>query len=319
VILKVLMATGFALAGLCACVEVRKKDEGQESKFPPVIQLVDLPSVQINEPMYVYDGKILNSKDMELEIKINEVSKKTAGHDFEFTLDELTITEKGSLYTLGNNVRIHVRNINIESGLISTFPEGQTAELGKNGRAGGHLLVDVQEGAGVLKIVMRGEAGGQGFPGAAPDDAMKGSKGNVCESYTIVMDWHGPDPHQDWEATKKLLEAASFPGSGTKGKLGGSGASGGDSGTLELKIRPNSNFTFAVERSPGRGGVGGQSGEGGEIGEYGVNKECRDLLKYFHLENKLGKRGEPGEAGKAGPSGSIQTYCLNRQDMISCL
>ncbi len=319
VILKILMTALFTISGLCACVEFRSKNEGQESQFPKAIQLVDLPSIQINEPMYVFDGKILNLQDMELEIKLNEVSKKSVKHDFDFSIDELTMTDGGSLYTLGNNVRIHVRNIKIESGLISTFPEGQTAEFGKNGRAGGHLLIDIQGGVGILKIVMRGETGGQGLIGASPEDSMKGSRGNVCESNAVIIDWHGPDPHQDWGATLRTLLGSTFPGSGAKGRAGGEGARGGDSGTLELKIRSNSDFTFAVERSPGGGGSGGLGGAGGEIGDYGLNKDCRELLKYFHLEDKLGKKGEQGETGKTGPSGLVQPYCINRQDMISCL
>lgn len=302
---KILMPALFAIGGLCACVEVRNKNEGQESQLPKSIQLVDLPSVQIHEPMYVYDGKILNLQDLELEIKLNEVSKKIVKHDFVFSIDKLIITDGGSLYTLGNNVRIHVQSIDCESCLISTFPEGQNANPGVNGRAGGHLLIDIKEGVGFIKIVMRGEAGGQGLPGASPDDSMRGKEGTHCSI--------GGEP--DLKTLDEHLAAVITGGKGEKGRNGKPGARGGDSGTLELKISANSDFTFSIDRQPGVGGAGGVGGRGGEGGGEG-NPECNRRAFKNQIE---ARQGEQGDVGRVGDSGANQIYCLNQQNIIHCL
>ncbi|HWU43865.1 MAG TPA: hypothetical protein VN132_10515, partial [Bdellovibrio sp.] len=158
----------FALLQLSACVEIRDKKGDPAtagSAAPaPMVKEKKFEDLVIDEEMYVYDNRILNAADLDQAQKDNAYFHKRPAHDFEFHFDHLTISENGTLYTLGNNVRLHVQDLEVTSGLITTFPENQKADHDKIARPGGHILVDVQNPKGFLKIALRGEAGSNGLP-----------------------------------------------------------------------------------------------------------------------------------------------------------
>ncbi|MDG0816975.1 hypothetical protein [Bdellovibrio svalbardensis] len=309
----------FAMTQLCACVEVRDNKKTEEPA--PMVAVQKFGDLVIDEPMYVYAGQILNAQDLAAAQKesgkepLKESLAKNESltkQDFEFQFDRLTITERGVLYTLGNNIRLHVADLS-SAGLITTFSEDQTAEPNKVGRAGGHILIDVERAEGVLNLVLRGERGGKGLKGANPDPSMKGSEGS---------------PGTDGDAfgsngiCNRRATGGGIGGQGKKGHPGQDGKNGGDSGTLELKIKNDQGFTYSIQRKPGRGGERGEGGQGGEGGENGrsgsASFSCGGFVLSLGNEKNRGPEGEPGDKGQPGVDGISQTVCIDKNSVLTC-
>lgn len=298
---------------LNACVEVRDKDD--ENKPAPAMH-VAASGLVIDEDMYVYDGKILDADDLEKEMKLNEFQKKSVSSDVELSIEDLTITENGKLYTQGQNVFLHVQNLKSSKGQIFTFPENETAKDGHNGRSGGHLLLDLKSAQGVLKIQMRGENGGRGLDAPPPDEKLRGRRGvditvelfnGICSGGPISAD-------------------CGQGGKGLKGYPGGSGGDGGNAGTLEIRLEDKSEFINMVDRIPGHGAPGGSGGLGGGGGYHGVI-DMRPILEinmeWYHTEkfnnvNRNGPTGNAGDPGVDGKDGIVQNICINKNGTTLC-
>lgn len=305
-----------AMTQICACVEIRDK---QSPEPPPMVKVQQFGDLVIDEPMYVYAGKILNAADLAQEQKeaatakveaVKNSANKLAEHDFEFQFNRLTLTERGVLYTLGNNVRLHVADLK-SSGLITTFPEEQTAEQNKDGRAGGHILIDIENGEGALKLILRGEKGGKGLSGASPDKSMKGATGAAGRD----GDGFGSNGICSSRAT-----GGGLGGQGKKGHPGKDGKTGGDSGTLDLRIQNGQNLTYSIQRKPGRGGERGEGGLGGEGGENGQSGNASFSCGGFVLMGGInrGPDGEVGDKGQLGSDGISQSMCITKNSQMVC-
>lgn len=289
---RVLLALGL-LTQLCACVEIRdnKKQETQ-----PMVRVQSMGDVTVDQDMYIYDGKILSMKELKRAQEDNADLRKVPDHDFEFNIDRLTITDRGHLYTLGNNVRFHVQDLKTTSGTIATFPENQTAPINTAGRPGGYIFFEAAQGNGGLLIFqMRGENGGKGLSGDKADAKLDGAAGAFLSC-----------------GTKRPELASGEPGKqGYKGK---DGKAGGATGTLNLKAN-RAAFASSVERYPGKGGTGGQGGQGGKGGQHGFIgisgvRNCDGSIPVMLGERKADD-GPDGEPGNPGPDGPQQDYCID--------
>jgi|GEM_PF-2247291 len=281
---------------LSGCIEVKNGEE--EPTVPAMVEVQSEGRRVIDEPMYLYEGRFLTKTELDYELYKNPAGKKNATRDYEFSFTDLEITENGVLYTLGNNVRLHVQNLKTNNGTIVTFPEGATAVQGQNGRHGGHIFLHAQTAQGNLKVQLRGENGGRGVNGKAPDASLKGVNGapGICTMMNSV-----------------LVPVPGKPGGkGLKGYPGGSGGRGGDSGSLEIMITNGEGFSHQVEKIPGLGGKGGSGGAGGEGGDNGEPQCLKGLPK------QRGPQGDSGDNGADGKDGEKLNVCLHRGASVSC-
>lgn len=303
-----------ALINLTACVEIKDKNKpGPSGRSVSFVNLQKSSGVLlIDEPLYVYDGHILTEKAfLEYQSK-RKPEDKIYSKEAEFFFHEITLTRRGALYTLGNNVRIHAESVNSDSGLISTFPENLVATIANQGRAGGHLMLEIGHGHGLVIVVMRGETGGKGLDGAKPDASMKGQQGKT-----------GP------ENTRECVTILGESGQpGLKGHKGIKGAKGGNSGTLEISLYDDSELKIRSERYAGFGGKGGEGGDGGEGGGIGapglIPRNCPppDFFSPVKCNGecpKLGPQGEKGDQGDQGEKGEVQAICISlRNQNYTC-
>lgn len=291
-----------AVTQLCGCIELRDKNKSaQNADIPPVVAVQKFSDQVVDEEMFIYDGKILNAQDLEKAKRENAEIKKVVKNDFDLKFDRLTITDRGVLYTLGNNVRFHVHDFKANSGAIATFPEGQTAANDQEGRSGGYILLDVDQAEGFLNIFMRGERGGKGSDGAPPDASLKGHRGENADSCAA------PNPKVKGE-------------NGNKGHNGLSGGKGGDSGALEVKIKNDTDFTYNPQLIPGLGGAFGRGGDGGEGGDDGLylGPNCFFSNQDVNGNRYHGKKGDSGIDGHPGSPGAKQTICVHKAGTIIC-
>ncbi len=148
-------------------------------------------------------------------------------------LDSVEFTEEGVLYTLGNNVRLHIKNLVSKKGKITTFPKNAIAAFGHDGRSGGNIFVTIDNAEGHLSFELRGENGGEGLKGPTPDESLKGPTGafrSLGKNPFICLGLPGESG-----------------GQGRKGFTGMQGQRGGDSGTLELIVKAGEKFTSPVD------------------------------------------------------------------------
>ncbi|WP_415062238.1 hypothetical protein [Bdellovibrio sp.] len=293
----------FFVAGLSACVEVKDSEEGGETTTPldaPRSMVEDLQTQKnlvVDRPLFIYKGRILDAEEFAEEKTKPGFSEVATESEFHF--ESIDMMPEGALYTMGGNVRIHVQKLTSEKSLISTFPQGSQAQPQEDGRDGGHLFLNVNQAEGSLQIEMRGEAGGVGKEGKAPDLSLKGPRGKVlmgaqyCDNPAIVKG----------EEVKGQR--------GLKGYPGGAGSSGGNSGTLEVRFQNSENLSIQVHRYPGQGGAGGKGGRGGKGGDPG---------RYPCQMGRLpqGPEGEPGDPGADGKNGVAQTVCRGEKQSITC-
>jgi hypothetical protein len=293
------------VSSLVGCVKVRNPDD--EKKPEANVIETKVGDVTVNGPMYIYRGNILSAEDYQHQ-KDRKDSEQTDFTDITINMDRLTFQPGGVLYTMGKKVRIQVQDLKSTGGKIATFPENQTAVLGRDGRSGGHIQLLAQLAVGDLQIEMRGEIGGQGATGPKPVESMKGATGpdGVLERVRngnsgIIF----------------CREAANGGrgGQGSKGQIGGVGMRGGDTGTLELNLQDASMLDYKVTLFPGAGGRGGNGGEGGKGGDGGKPVAC---ASKHGGKGPTGPTGDSGDRGSSGPVGQQQTYCVIISGTMTC-
>jgi hypothetical protein len=290
------------ITNLPACLEIKDQDEEPKAVVAQVIEGGDL---KIEEPLYLIEGEFLRESETP-----NTEKSQSPPRDYEYRFSNLEIGPKGVLYTLGNNVRIHVENFTVFGGVIASFPENQKSIHG-DGRSGGHLMLWAQNAEGNLKVIMRGEQGKQGDPGNPPDESLKGFPGPAGKSREVVG--------QDEGGTVLTLPEPGEQGyAGKKGFTGKQGKSGGNSGTLEFTAIQNKKLYLAVELLAGLSGMGGIGGAGGAGGDGGLGGEYRTRDHKRAPSGPPGPPGPNGDPGIAGISGLVETACVTVAGVMEC-
>lgn len=295
-----------SVAMLAGCVEFKDGDEEDGPQNPqPMVDVQPMGNLVVDQALYIFEGKIVSEEDLEFQKfkkeKDGDVEGKNEPEDLEFKFDDLRFEEGGVLYTMGANVRIHAKSLSSANGKIATFPDGQKAQRGEDGKDGGHIFLNIGKANGVITIEMRGEIGGDGLSANEPDDSLKGPpgidgiKGGCGQGGTVVFPGEGDQG-----------------GKGLKGYPGQNGKRGGGTGTLELFIEESLDFSHVIEKKPGQGGIGSYGGDGGAGGQ-GGKSNCRNGSR-----GPQGLPGDRGDDGKEGSEGEKQTSCITKNKAMTC-
>lgn len=299
------LTTGFAaLVMLAGCVEFKDADDETPQAPEPMVEVQSMGNLVVDKNLYIWNGKIVTEEEM---LSVESGKNK----DFEFQFDELRLEENGVLYTMGNNVRIHANRFVSAKGRIATFPKNMKAQLGEEGRSGGHILLDLGVAVGGLTIEMRGESGGDGIPAKYPDFALKGPKGKDGRSERFCQ-------RRRPEALLPFDYSGAEGLKGLPGYPGGDGKKGGATGTLEISIEDSSRFVHNVEKVPGVGGMGKPGGVGGDGGDGGNPTVDSRGQNCGGTRGLMGPRGDKGPDGKNGANGEVQTSCITKNKIMNC-
>ncbi len=301
------MFIGFVLLGhLAACVEVRdQNEEVTPAAVSPERRSQQYPAMEFVGDMYLYQGRFLSKQEFDYEIyKSNGVVDRTV-RDLDFHFESLTLAEGARLFTLGHRVRIHATVFESHGGHIETFPAGQTAPHGIDGRSGGYLVLKVGQAQGSLVVIMRGENGAHGSDGKEPGPELDGR--NPSDRVRLKCNH-----------TESLVGPKGA--NGLPGYPGTDGTDGGDSGFYELHIPRMDQFEHVIERLPGHGGLKGAGGRGG----FGAPPPLVIIpgITYSGFLGESRKRctfesGGPGDNGKRGADGkSGQDGATNRRCVV---
>lgn len=293
---------------LVACVEVRDNKKTNSPK-PTVVAEQFNPNVEasanslnqieevlvIDEPYYLIDGRWVKEAEMQI-LKDRPYQPRK----YKFTYQTIKFTHRGALYTLGNETHLEIKNLISDDGSIATFPENAQALSGNTGKAGGHIVLNIESAQGPLRLILRGENGADGLPGNPPDAALNGTPGLPMGIFC--------------DSQRKGYPAVA-PGSGAKGYRGGDGGNGGNSGTLLIEVKHDLGFKLEVQKVAGKGGPGGVGGMGGAGGAPGVpTKKCESAIY-----KEPGDEGPQGDDGASGKDGEVQEYCVSAPSGIECL
>lgn len=177
------------------------------------------------------------------------------------------MTPQGVITTNGYLLTIQTSQLIINQGKIRTFPEGTQAAVGQEGRSGGAIRITSQTGKGQLIVEMRGQRGGNGAAG--PD--------YVSTNYGIGIGIAIGGP-----IGGGFIAASP----GEKGKPGGNGFRGGNSGTFAIEFSHEHQLVVLPTVQAGLGGTGGPGGSGSPA------------VPNMNLE--AGARGDSGREGAVG-------------------
>ena len=280
-----------AFLGCVSCIHVEDIDQPPEE--PLQLFQRNIGNFIVDSELYVIRREILNKEAYQQRLSLpqplpeDDLSSETIDLSFQ----SLTLRKNGVIYTMGENVRFKVHQLNAEGGRIATFPKDQVAAPQKDGRSGGFVYLHADIAQGDLYISLSGEKGGTGEPGKDPDLSLRGKDG------IAVFGRCGED---------------AYVTVGTKGEpgfSGGAGKRGGDTGNFELNISDQTKFRYHLEKISGKGGDGGMGGRGGEGGH--TPNLCGMGRKPVE-----GDRGIPGSPGADGGLGSL---CLTSHGATTCL
>jgi hypothetical protein len=255
--------------------------------------------------------------------------------------------ENSILETNGAPVRLEVGEIIAAWGTIEIFAEGRKAQGGISGKTPGSIAIHALRGTGRLRVVARGEAGGDGIDGRRGIKGTTGASGapgdwgmnpelykhlfaNFIESFERSMRQRPKPPGDpEWNYTlgnMRRFVCARPPTNGARGANGqdaldgGDGQNGGDSGRVLIQV-DEGDLLVSVHSEPGKSGLGGRPGKGGEGGDGGAP----GALDQGHLcpPARSGERGRPGldgRQGRAGENGKASPVCVKvgRQTSGDC-
>lgn len=303
---------------LLSCMKVQPK--GLSGKSENVIQYISDPnsldksSFTINEDVVLTKNGFVSLQTFmaTAELKIQNINESP----LIINISSLTLHSKANIFTFGQNIKLNIQNLDSDHGQISTFPEFQFADIGKRGRSGGELTMNINSGKGDLKINMRGEIGGIGYPGKAPSALLDGVDAKFP---TRAFDGNYRDcPCKRIECSQNNTAQEYLthpPENGKAGAPGTSGYRGGDSGRLKYSISENLGMTVHILKIPGAGGAGGKGGLGGKGG--------KDIMTNFkricEIPLKNAEPGSNGTDGINGESGDEEIVCEYRDNVkINC-
>ncbi|WP_374029649.1 hypothetical protein [Bdellovibrio bacteriovorus] len=291
---------------VCGCIEVRDKKGAEETPLvPAMVEVQKFDELIVSEDLYIYEGKLLTKTQLEYEKFRLKEELSRAVRDYEFSFEHIEFKEGVTLYTLGNRVRLHTKTLSATKARVTSFPQNQKAPPGVPGRSGGHILFEIGVAEGNLLFEMRGENGGDGLAGKAPDDSLKGASGKEgmpanCKSLLIPKSFNGG------------------PGEpGKKGFPGENGERGGDAGTLEILVHESGAFMPEIKKIPGQGGHGGAGGAGGAGGDGGKAGRRFPLCPEAKAGSP-GPQGASGDPGMRGEDGVANTACINKDTRTFC-
>lgn len=236
----------------------------------------------------------------------------------------LEMTSEAHLFIQDFSGNIIIENLVSSEGTLQTFPIGQRADFGKNGRSVGNFSVNVLNGSGRLNILAVAESGGDGLPGRDPDETLRGKPGGIGTPAHFISSGTTNCGGVSGLCIRNDLYECRQPGSpggnGGAGLRGYPGKDAGDAGDIGL-IKMNSevaqvDFKFISRTGQkglgGPGGAGGFGGSGGPGGDGGVRDFIRErggdpdnvkdqVKNLFAVQ--LSKACEPALPGATGPRG----------------
>lgn len=237
--------------------------------------------------------------------------------DQKLNIKRLFISSDVSLRTNGHNIEIITDELIADKGIIETFLEGTKAANSIDGKNAGELIIKSKSAMGQLKIIMRGEHGGDGLDGApygsrASDGAAPGSGFVEC----LCHGRNCPLMVQKFNLFENNIEPmaciCSETGSdggnganGANGRDGGRAGNGGDSGSLKVEIIDGSAFLLQTESKIGFAGRAGNGGPGQAGGiALGTKTRCSGRV------GSNGRSGNPGNKGAEGINGKQGLTCV---------
>lgn len=284
----------------------------------------------------------LRSADKEVTIPQDLVVRGRVKLDDTQSFGRIFFEENSTLTTNGKPLKLTVTEIVSKWGTIETFPESQKARAGTNGRTPGEIRINAERATGRLRIISRGETGGDGLDGSSGQKGALGFAGtsgswgmnpelykvfsrNFIDSFERFMrQYPKPPGDREWNFTlgeMRRFVCASQPtnggrgGAGSPGGDGCDGGIGGDSSRVYIAVTENGDFQVSVSAEPGKAGLAGRIGKGGEGGAGGPPGP----LDQAHLCQPAheGNRGEPGmdgRQGRIGVAGNKRPFCAKIGD-----
>lgn len=307
---------------MSACLKVKPKDQDQNQNQQEKKSEISNQNITYDSQEYVVQGEdiihdenhpLLTQRFKKIIWEPNAILT-TNGFKLKLQFEEMTLTE--------NNI-------------LQTFPEGLKAALNNRGRSGGDVEIRGQTVIGHLKIIMRGENGGDGSAAAVHSSlvAADGAPGkdvrfsiNLLDDNPINCAKNKPTPGENGS-------------NGLHGQTGQRGGAGGNAGVLFLEIKNNSDFVKEILSEPGIGGSGGlgglgqKGGKGGRSGvayrgleKLGIKQPHIDQYYQFYNNEKMfkgcpapvngqnGTDGLPGSNGAPGDKGAELKQCFKKTD-----
>ena len=278
----------------------------------------------------MHGDDFLRSAEKEVTVPEDLVVRGTLALGGTQKFNRIFFEENSTLTTNGNPLQLSVTEIISQWGAIETFPANQKAATGTNGRTPGQIRIIAQSTSGRLRVIARGENGGDGADGRPGTKGVTGAPGanghwgmnpelykrftrQYVDFFKQLME-RNPKPPGDpaWKASlaggpRFVCETQPTDGApggpGGPGGDGGDGGKGGDSGSIYITVTEESGFEVSILSEPGKAGLSGRFGRGGEGGAGGPP----GALDPAHLcqPAREGNRGEPGIDGHQGRFGSI--------------
>ena len=230
------------------------------------------------------------------------------------TYKKIIFMDQATLYTNGANLNLVADEILFQNSTIDSFEPGlRKAAVGQNGASGGSIRITTKNAIGKVRVMLRGQDGGDAYPAASYSDRAEQGK-----------------PSQAAELARKTKNCSPFNlgglvygekgASGKKGVKGHDGTNGGNTGTFSLEtssrdgLRLDVNFIPGYAGAPGDGGPGQQGGLGGTIvgatkTENGYAFLC-DRNQITFRDGPEGEYGTQGDKGNSGLDGITETACI---------
>jgi hypothetical protein len=219
--------------------------------------------------------------------------------------------EKGARVRNGSTDReARLLELHSDGGVIETFPEGAKAPPGENGKAGGHIKLEIGRATGSLEIFCRGENGGDGIsgsegaPGKAGVDAFGGEYFRFPIDFGLVLPLRGDDGKVRVPVFDGYYERQP-PIFATDG---GNGGRGGDAKGISLQVADSEQFVprpLSIAGLGGREGPGGRGGRGGAGGFGASAHPLNPLGASIKANGHVGTPGPDGRPGLAGANGRV--------------
>lgn len=268
---------------------------------------VDIPRDLLIEKKVVLTDASLKSLD--LRVVGSGSSRQIIGDQFHRVFFE----QDSYLITNGESLQLIADEIHFNHAVIQTFEPGSMAAMGRDGRGGGFLDFRAQKISGNVFVELRGEHGGQGMPGPAPDEKLKGADGRPGIS-PVSFQYASCSGGQLFCGECKTPGTVGTTGSrGDQGYPGGMGMRGGASGELRWRADSVEELNWQVQKLPGDGGAGGVGGLGGQGGKGGVTPAAMYCASVAAAAD--GAQGPVGLTGQNGyPGGNQQACVLTKTD-----
>ncbi len=242
-----------------------------------------------------------------LDLVFNNQTRELS-EDLKLTARRAFFLSKSPLITNGFKVELTVDELISDSGEIQTFVEGLKAGPGKAGRTAGDITIKAKSAAGKLRIINRGQSGGDGIDGAAhplaaASGVLPGPGQEKCSCDRNCM--------KNSSGGNCVCEKSGAPGGkgadGLQGLAGGDAGAGGSTGKLLVSVIDGREFQLENLRLAGKAGVPGKGGPGQPGGSGGV---ATKKIVCAGPTGPSGLTGKIGESGKAAPDGKEDPICI---------